>query len=108
MAPAYLLQLLGAITETKATSRQFVRLSLCHSLYGDKKKLPQNTFVNHAQSVDESVPSLISPCFCFSEDAEHDILSSRLDCFDVAAAPFVCTEAVCGSSSSFPLISRLK
>ena len=47
----------------------------------------QSTFVHHAQSVDESVP-------CFSGNVEHDILSSRL------AAPFDCTQPVCGSRSS--------
>lgn len=43
--------------------------------------------------MDERVP-------CFSEDVEHDILSSRLDRFHDAAAPFDCTESVCGSSSN--------
>ena len=67
--------------------------------FGAKKVTLSNTFVHHAQSVDESVRSLIYPRFCFSEDAEHDFLSSRLDRFPAVAASFVCTKAVCDSSS---------
>ena len=43
--------------------------------------------------MDESVP-------CFSEDVEHDILSSRPDLFHAEATPLDCIESVCGSSSS--------
>lgn len=93
MAAAYLLRLLGAITKTRATSRWFVRMYLCHCTFGDKKLTNSNTFVHHAQSVDVSVP-------CLSEDVEQDILSSRLDGFCDAAATFDCTESVCGSRSS--------
>jgi len=42
--------------------------------------------------VDERVP-------CFSEEVEHDILSSSFDRFQDAVAPFDCTESVSGSSS---------
>ena len=43
--------------------------------------------------MDERVP-------CFSEEVEHDILSSSFDRFQDAVAPFDCTESVSGSSSS--------
>ena len=43
--------------------------------------------------MDECVP-------CFSEEVEHDILSSSFDRFHDAVAPFACTESVSGSSSS--------
>lgn len=105
MALAYLLRLLGAITKTRAASRRFVRMYLCHCFFGDKKLTHSNTFSHHAKPVVESVPSLISPLSCFSEDTEHYILSSRLDRFRDAVVPSVCAEAVCVSSSSFQSIS---
>ena len=43
--------------------------------------------------MDECVP-------CFSEEVEHEILSSSFDRFHDAVAPFACTESVCGSSFS--------
>ena len=43
--------------------------------------------------MDESVP-------CFSEEVEHDILSSSFDRFQDAVAPFDFTESVSGSSFS--------
>ena len=77
---------------------------LCHCFFGDKKITHSNTFAHHGKPVVESVPSLISPRSCFSEDTEHDILSSRLDCFRDAAVPSVCAETVCASSSNFQSI----
>lgn len=43
--------------------------------------------------MDECVPF-------FSEEVEHDILSSRFDRFQDAVAPFGCTNSVSGLSSS--------
>ena len=37
---------------------------------------------------------------CFSEEVEHDFLSSSFDRFHDVVAPFACTESVSGSSSS--------
>ena len=93
MAAAYLLRLLGAIKKTRAPSRWLVRMFLCLCNFGDKKLSTSNTFVHHAESVDECVP-------CFSEEVEHDILSSSFDRFHDAVAPFACSESVSGSSSS--------
>ena len=93
MAAAYLLRLLGAIMKTRAPSRWLVRMFLCLCKFGDKKLPTSNTFVHHAESVDECVP-------CFFEEVEHDILSSSFDRFHDAVAPFACTESVSGSSSS--------
>ena len=89
MAAAYLLRVLGA----RAPSRWLVRMFLCLCQFGDKRLTTSNTFVHHAESVDECVP-------CFSEEVEHDILSSSLDRFHDSVAPFACTESVGGSSSS--------
>ena len=93
MAAAYLLRLLGAIKKTRAPSLWLVRMFLCLCNFGDKKLSTSNTFVHHAESVDECLP-------CFSEEVEHDILSSSFDRFHDAVAPFACTESVSGSSSS--------
>ena len=43
--------------------------------------------------MDECIP-------CFSEEVEHDILSTSIDRFQDAVAPFNCTESVSGSSFS--------
>ena len=93
MAAAYLLQLLGAIKKTRAPSRWLVRMYLCLCKFGDKKLTTSNTFIHHADSVDECVP-------CFSEEVEDDILSSSFDRFHDEVASFACTESVSGSSSS--------
>ena len=45
----------------------------------DKKLTTSNTFVHRAESVYEPVP-------CFSEEVEHDILSSSFDRFQDAVA----------------------
>ena len=65
---------------------------LCLCKFGDKKLTTSDTFVHHAESVDECVP-------CFSEEVEHDILSSRFDRFQDSVAPFDGKESVSGSSS---------
>ena len=91
LAAAYLLRLLGAIKKTRAPLRWLVQIYLCK--FGDKKLTTSNTFVHHAESVDERVP-------CFSKEVEHDILSSSFDRFQEAVAPFDCTETVSGSRSS--------
>ena len=57
---------------------------LCLCKFGGKKLTTSNTFVHRAESVDERVP-------CFSEEVEHDILSSSFDRFQDAVAPFDCT-----------------
>ena len=94
MAAAYLLQLLGAVKKTRAPSCWLVQMYLCLCKFGDKKLTTSNTFVHHAESVDECVP-------CFSEEVKHDILSSSFDDrFHDAVAPFDCTKSVSGSSSS--------
>ena len=93
VAAAYLLRLLGAIKKTRAPSRWLVRMYLCLCQFGDKKLTTSNTFVHHAESVDECD-------LCFSEEVERDILSSSFDRFHDAVASFACTESVSGSSSS--------
>ena len=54
-----------------------------------QKLTTSNTFVHRAETVDERVP-------CFSEEVEHDILSSSFDRFQDAVAPFDFTESVRG------------
>ena len=74
-----------------------MHLYLCQ--FGNKKLTTTNTFVHHAESVDECIPC------SFSEEVEHDILSSRFDRFHDVVAPLVVQVLV--YSQVFDNISRL-